>query len=92
MLVLSWKEHVDILSCFYGDKIGNLFMSVLLSDDPDKRMQVFDDTVILFNAKAEDSGVYQCEASNRHGNILANVNIVIMSKFCVVVLYLKSSS
>uniref|UniRef100_A0AAX7T048 Cell adhesion molecule L1-like b n=1 Tax=Astatotilapia calliptera TaxID=8154 RepID=A0AAX7T048_ASTCA len=42
-------------------------------------MQVFDDTVILFNAKAEDSGVYQCEASNRHGNILANVNIVIMN-------------
>uniref|UniRef100_A0A3Q4GF18 Cell adhesion molecule-related/down-regulated by oncogenes n=1 Tax=Neolamprologus brichardi TaxID=32507 RepID=A0A3Q4GF18_NEOBR len=47
--------------------------------DPDKRMQVFDDTVILFNAKAEDSGVYQCEASNRHGNILANVNIMIMN-------------
>lgn len=67
-------------------------MSTLLSGDPDKRMQVFDDTVILFNAKAEDSGVYQCEASNRHGYILANVNIMIMSKFCVVVLSLKSSS
>ncbi|XP_012775392.3 cell adhesion molecule L1-like a isoform X9 [Maylandia zebra] len=52
---------------------------VMFRDDPDKRMQVFDDTVILFNAKAEDSGVYQCEASNRHGNILANVNIVIMN-------------
>lgn len=67
-------------------------MYVLLSDDPDNRMQVFDDTVTLLNAKAEDSGVYQCEASNRHGTILANVNIMIMSKFCVVVLSLKSSS
>ncbi|XP_039460702.1 neural cell adhesion molecule L1-like protein isoform X3 [Oreochromis aureus] len=52
---------------------------VMFRDDPDNRMQVFDDTVTLLNAKAEDSGVYQCEASNRHGNILANVNIMIMN-------------
>ncbi|XP_063319593.1 neural cell adhesion molecule L1-like protein isoform X12 [Pelmatolapia mariae] len=52
---------------------------VMFRDDPDNRMQVLDDTVILLNAKAEDSGVYQCEASNRHGNILANVNIMIMN-------------
>uniref|UniRef100_A0A667YKL4 Neural cell adhesion molecule L1-like protein n=1 Tax=Myripristis murdjan TaxID=586833 RepID=A0A667YKL4_9TELE len=33
----------------------------------------------LHNAKASDSAVYQCEASNRHGTLLANANIMIMN-------------
>ncbi|XP_030589859.1 cell adhesion molecule L1-like a isoform X2 [Archocentrus centrarchus] len=44
----------------------------------DKR-EVIDDTVVLRNAEPEDSGVYQCEASNRHGNLLANINIMVMN-------------
>uniref|UniRef100_A0A672NLH1 Cell adhesion molecule L1-like b n=1 Tax=Sinocyclocheilus grahami TaxID=75366 RepID=A0A672NLH1_SINGR len=40
-----------------------------------------DGTISIHNAKPENSAVYQCEATNRHGTILANANIMIMSKF-----------
>lgn len=38
-----------------------------------------DNTIKLHNAKASDSAVYQCEASNRHGTLLSNANIMIMN-------------
>uniref|UniRef100_A0A8C7FGI8 Neural cell adhesion molecule L1-like protein n=1 Tax=Oncorhynchus kisutch TaxID=8019 RepID=A0A8C7FGI8_ONCKI len=43
--------------------------------------QVLDDTIVLHRARPEDSAVYQCEASNRHGTILANANIMIISQY-----------
>ncbi|XP_024149497.1 neural cell adhesion molecule L1-like protein isoform X2 [Oryzias melastigma] len=52
----------------------------LFKDDSENYKRVLDDTVVLHNAMEEDSGVYQCEASNRHGRILANINILVMSK------------
>lgn len=39
------------------------------------------DTIVIHNAQASDSAVYQCEASNKHGTILSNANIMIMSKY-----------
>uniref|UniRef100_A0A8C3ALV6 Cell adhesion molecule L1-like b n=1 Tax=Cyclopterus lumpus TaxID=8103 RepID=A0A8C3ALV6_CYCLU len=39
---------------------------------PAANRKVFDDTIVLHNAKASDSAVYQCEASNKHGTLLSN--------------------
>lgn len=51
---------------------------------PAANRKVFDDTIMLHNAKESDSAVYQCEASNTHGTLLSNANIMVMSKclFC----------
>uniref|UniRef100_A0A8C3AQ76 Neural cell adhesion molecule L1-like protein n=1 Tax=Cyclopterus lumpus TaxID=8103 RepID=A0A8C3AQ76_CYCLU len=46
---------------------------------PAANRKVFDDTIVLHNAKASDSAVYQCEASNKHGTLLSNANIMIMN-------------
>lgn len=52
----------------------------LITDAPASNRKVLDDTIFLHNVKASDSAVYQCEASNRHGTLLSNANIMIMSK------------
>ncbi|XP_041801403.1 neural cell adhesion molecule L1-like protein isoform X2 [Chelmon rostratus] len=51
----------------------------LFRDDPQSSRRVFDDTLVLHNARPEDSGVYQCDASNSHGGVLANINIMVMN-------------
>ncbi|KAL0978653.1 hypothetical protein UPYG_G00173500 [Umbra pygmaea] len=50
-----------------------------LEEVPAFNRKVFDDTIVLHNAKSTDSAIYQCEASNRHGTLLANANIMIMN-------------
>lgn len=57
-----------------------IYVFVLLSDDPQNNRRVLDDTVVLRNARAEDSAIYQCDASNSHGSVLANINIMVMSE------------
>ncbi|XP_023180550.1 neural cell adhesion molecule L1-like protein isoform X2 [Xiphophorus maculatus] len=51
----------------------------LLQDSPAANRKILGDAVFLQNAKASDSAVYQCEASNRHGTLLSNANIMIMN-------------
>lgn len=58
-----------------------VYICVLLSDDPQNNRRVLDDTVVLHNARPEDSAVYQCVASNSHGSLLANINIMVMSGY-----------
>ena len=53
----------------------------LTADAPAANRKELGDTIFLRNAQASDSAVYQCEASNRHGSLLANANIMIMSEF-----------
>ncbi|XP_056886175.1 neural cell adhesion molecule L1-like protein isoform X2 [Takifugu flavidus] len=50
-----------------------------LQDSPSPNRRVLGDTIVLHNTKASDSAVYQCEASNRHGTLLSNANIMIMN-------------
>ncbi|KAM6927663.1 neural cell adhesion molecule L1-like protein isoform 2-T2 [Xenentodon cancila] len=52
---------------------------VPLQELPSVSRKVFGDTIVLHNAKASDSAVYQCEASNIHGTLLSNANIMIMN-------------
>ncbi|KAM6982682.1 cell adhesion molecule L1-like a isoform 3-T3 [Tautogolabrus adspersus] len=51
----------------------------VFKDDPLSNRRVLDDTVVLHNAAPEDSAVYQCESSNNHGKILANINIMVIN-------------
>ncbi|XP_051906770.1 neural cell adhesion molecule L1-like protein isoform X5 [Hippocampus zosterae] len=55
-------------------KDGNIF-----EDNPLNNKRVLDDTLLLHNAAPDDSGVYQCEAANRHGVVLGNINIMVMN-------------
>ncbi|XP_022078117.1 neural cell adhesion molecule L1-like protein isoform X2 [Acanthochromis polyacanthus] len=52
---------------------------VPLQESPAANRKAFDDTIVLHHAKPSDSAVYQCEASNRHGTLLSNANIMIMN-------------
>uniref|UniRef100_A0A8C5CIC4 Neural cell adhesion molecule L1-like protein n=1 Tax=Gadus morhua TaxID=8049 RepID=A0A8C5CIC4_GADMO len=53
---------------------GQLLEGEALSD----RLQVMDDLLLLQDAGPEDGAVYQCEASNRHGRLLANANVMVL--------------
>ncbi|XP_036447182.1 cell adhesion molecule L1-like a isoform X2 [Colossoma macropomum] len=41
--------------------------------------KVQDDTLILLRALPNDTAVYQCEASNTHGTLLATANVMVMN-------------
>ncbi|KAJ7998564.1 hypothetical protein DPEC_G00206220 [Dallia pectoralis] len=51
-----------------------------LKEVPASNRKVSSNAIYLHNAQSADSAVYQCEASNRHGTLLANANIMIMNQ------------
>ncbi|XP_062871773.1 neural cell adhesion molecule L1.2 isoform X2 [Trichomycterus rosablanca] len=53
---------------------GNLISDV----DPDSRRTVKGGTLILKDVKLSDTAVYQCQASNKHGNILINSYVYVI--------------
>lgn len=42
---------------------------------------MLDDRIIILRAEQRDTAVYQCEASNRHGTLLVNANVLVMSEY-----------
>ncbi|XP_028848944.1 cell adhesion molecule L1-like a isoform X2 [Denticeps clupeoides] len=51
----------------------------LIGDSPTANRKVFGDTIMLHNVQPNDSATYQCEASNPHGTILANANLLVIN-------------
>lgn len=64
------------MTCAYTD----CFIECI-TEAPAANRRVFGDTIVVHNAQASDSAVYQCEASNKYGTLLSNANIMIMSKY-----------
>ncbi|XP_056305942.1 cell adhesion molecule L1-like a isoform X1 [Danio aesculapii] len=50
-----------------------------LDDFPSTHHKVLDDRIIILKAEQKDTAVYQCEASNKHGSLLANANVLVMN-------------
>ncbi|XP_052396090.1 neural cell adhesion molecule L1-like protein isoform X2 [Carassius gibelio] len=50
-----------------------------LDDFPSTNYKVLDDRIIILRAQQRDTAVYQCEASNRHGTLLFNANVLVMN-------------
>uniref|UniRef100_H3AVP4 L1 cell adhesion molecule n=1 Tax=Latimeria chalumnae TaxID=7897 RepID=H3AVP4_LATCH len=46
--------------------------------DPDPALNVKDGTLYLSNAQMKNTAVFQCEATNKHGSILANAYIFVL--------------
>uniref|UniRef100_A0A8C1WI16 Neural cell adhesion molecule L1-like protein n=1 Tax=Cyprinus carpio TaxID=7962 RepID=A0A8C1WI16_CYPCA len=56
------------------------YFHVSVEEVPTSNRKILKDgTISIHNAKPENSAVYQCEATNKHGTILVNANIMIMS-------------
>ncbi|KAL1249724.1 hypothetical protein QQF64_020729 [Cirrhinus molitorella] len=50
-----------------------------LDDFPSTNYKMLDDRIIILRAEKTDTAVYQCEASNRHGTLLVNTNVLVMN-------------
>ncbi|KAM9483353.1 neural cell adhesion molecule L1-like protein isoform 2-T4 [Clarias gariepinus] len=80
--VYTIGADVIIRCAVYGNPVPSVTWMVngrSLSEVPSTNRKVYNDTILIHNASPSDSAVYQCEASNRHGTLLANANIMIMN-------------
>nr|XP_023688929.1 neural cell adhesion molecule L1-like protein isoform X2 [Paramormyrops kingsleyae] len=51
----------------------------VLEDLPASHRQILNGELLLRHVTPQDSAVYQCQASNRHGTILANANVMVLN-------------
>lgn len=71
---------------FFGEsKNSNDIFSCVSDALPQSNRLVAGDTITLRSVTTENTGVYQCNASNQYGYLLANafVNVLRKSYFCV---------
>ncbi|CAL9683103.1 unnamed protein product [Knipowitschia caucasica] len=83
-LILAPNE-TGILTCRVNGepkpKISWFINGVLLENVPeDRRRKIEDDTVILSNVQTGSSAVYQCNASNEFGYVLANAFVNVLAE------------
>lgn len=83
--------HDSLWECLHAHVV-TVYLSCVSADSPAPNRRVLGDTIVLHNTKPSDSAVYQCEASNRHGTLLSNANIMIMSKCDYLWLHFQSFS
>lgn len=66
----------------YNGAFEELPVSYFVTDAPeDHTRKVDDDTVILSNVQSGSSAVYQCNASNEFGYLMANAFVNVLGKF-----------
>ncbi|XP_063064100.1 neural cell adhesion molecule L1-like protein isoform X2 [Engraulis encrasicolus] len=51
----------------------------LIGDAPTHNRRVYTDKITLQNVQRSDTAVFQCEAANRHGSIMANINLMVLN-------------
>ena len=72
-----WPFYVGRILCLF-QVLCSFF---LFSDTPTPGRRLFDDTIMLQQVQRSDTAVYQCQASNPHGSVMANVNLMVLSKW-----------
>nr|XP_005999384.1 PREDICTED: neural cell adhesion molecule L1 [Latimeria chalumnae] len=58
--------------------VKHSFSVTVEETDPDPALNVKDGTLYLSNAQMKNTAVFQCEATNKHGSILANAYIFVL--------------
>lgn len=54
----------------------------LSASTPQSNRQVSGETITFRSVSTENTAVYQCNASNEHGYLLANAFVNVLRKFC----------
>ncbi len=60
---------------------GCQYKFVFSPDFPSTNYKVLDDRIIILRAEQRDTAVYQCVVSNKHGTLLVNTNVLVMSEY-----------
>uniref|UniRef100_A0A672Q8P0 Neural cell adhesion molecule L1-like protein n=1 Tax=Sinocyclocheilus grahami TaxID=75366 RepID=A0A672Q8P0_SINGR len=79
VVVEAKKTIQKLLNCISPKHFGCQFNFVFSPDFPSTNYKMLDDRIIILRAEQNDTAVYQCEASNKHGTLLVNTNVLVMN-------------